>query len=143
MTAETGWTLCVDATESEADAAAILDGLNAHNLDRAGPYGAQPLMVKAMAGGTLIGGMSAVTYWQWLHVRHLWVQESHRGGGVGSALVGAAEKAAAARGCVGAHLDTFRFQARGFYERLGYRVFGTLDDYPPGHSRYYMTKPLA
>jgi hypothetical protein len=40
-------------------------------------------------------------------------------------------------------LDTFSFQARGFYEKLGYCVFGTLDDYPPGHSRFYLTKRLA
>lgn len=41
------------------------------------------------------------------------------------------------------YLDTFDFQARPFYERHGYEVFGTLDDYPPGHSRFFLRKDLA
>jgi hypothetical protein len=52
------------------------------------------------------------------------------------------EKAAAARGCTRAHLDTFSFQGPQFYERLGYRVFGALTNYPPGYTRYYMEKAL-
>jgi hypothetical protein len=37
-------------------------------------------------------------------------------------------------------LDTFTFKALKFYERLGYREFGRLDDFPPGHSRICLTK---
>jgi hypothetical protein len=47
------------------------------------------------------------------------------------------------RGCRGAYLDTFSYQARPFYEKLGYAVFGTLDDYPPGHQRFFMRKRLG
>jgi hypothetical protein len=43
-------------------------------------------------------------------------------------------------GCTDAFLDTFSFQARGFYEKLGYRVFGGLDNHPAGHQHYFMTK---
>jgi hypothetical protein len=46
------------------------------------------------------------------------------------------------RGCHGVWLDTFTFQARGFYERLGYSVFGAIEDYPPGHSRHFLKKDL-
>ena len=48
----------------------------------------------------------------------------------------AMEAEAIRRGCRGAYLDTFSYQARPFYERLGYEVFGTLDDYPAGHQRF-------
>lgn len=41
-----------------------------------------------------------------------------------------------------AYLDTFSFQAPGFYQRAGYRVFGELPDFPAGHRRYFMTKEL-
>jgi len=44
------------------------------------------------------------------------------------------------RGCSGAWLDAFSFQARGFYEKLGYAVFGSIEDYPPGHSRFFLKK---
>ncbi|MGC6728099.1 hypothetical protein ACP0GO_26835, partial [Escherichia coli] len=39
-------------------------------------------------------------------------------------------------------LDTYSFQARGFYEKLGYTVFGTIDDFPPGHQRFFGRKRL-
>jgi hypothetical protein len=35
-----------------------------------------------------------------------------------------------------------RFQARGFYEKLGYEEFGQLD-YPPDHHRHFMQKRLT
>jgi hypothetical protein len=53
------------------------------------------------------------------------------------------EQAAKERGCTYAHLDTFSFQARPFYEALGYEVFATLDEYPPGHHKYFMKKALT
>ena len=66
-----------------------------------------------------------------------------RGQGHATRLMAAAEAYAVEKGCVGVVLDTFSFQARPFYERLGYRVFGQLDDYPPGHTRFYMEKRLG
>jgi GNAT superfamily N-acetyltransferase len=54
----------------------------------------------------------------------------------------AAEEEARRRGCHHALLDTFDFQARSLYERLGYEVFGTLDDFPRGHQRFFMRKAL-
>ena len=79
----------------------------------------------------------------WLQVDVLWVAAALRGRGEGARLMAAAEAYAAQKGCVGVVLDTFSFQARPFYERLGYRVFGQLDDYPPGHTRFYMEKRLG
>ena len=54
-----------------------------------------------------------------------------------------AEAIAHTRGCMGVWLDTFSFQARAFYEKRGYKVFGTIDDYPPGQSRFWMKKLLV
>ena len=53
-----------------------------------------------------------------------------------------AEREAVSRGCHGAWLDTFEFQARGFYERIGYECFGELPGYPRGFSRFFMKKIL-
>ena len=63
-------------------------------------------------------------------------------GGYGARLMGEIESLARERGCQQAHVDTFSFQAREFYESLNYHVFATLDDYPPGHARYYLRKTL-
>ncbi len=54
-----------------------------------------------------------------------------------------AETEAMRRGCKWARLETFSFQARGFYEKLGYRVIGALHDFPPGGSVYWMRKDFS
>jgi hypothetical protein len=53
-----------------------------------------------------------------------------------------AERYALGRGCTDAFLDTFSFEAQSFYEKLGYRVFGVLENHPAGHQHYFMTKRL-
>ena len=66
-----------------------------------------------------------------------------RGDGHGRRVMLALEQAARERGCTHAHLDTFSYQARPFYEKLGYEVFSTLDDYPLGHRRFFLKKALT
>ena len=83
------------------------------------------------------------TAFGWLYIELLFIPEDRRAGGLGTRLMRRAEEEAIKRGCHHAWLDTFNFQARGFYEKLGYRVFGTLENYPVGHSRLFMTKSLA
>jgi GNAT superfamily N-acetyltransferase len=91
----------------------------------------------------LLGGLAGDTYWGWLEIDDLWLHESVRGRGLGRRLVAMAEGEALARGCSRAFLRTFGFQARGFYEKLGYQVVGCLDDYPPGESFLWMRRELA
>ncbi|MGL5334968.1 MAG: GNAT family N-acetyltransferase [Enterovibrio sp.] len=88
------------------------------------------------------GGCIGYTYGNWLHIDLLWVAKSQRGQGAGSQLLGAIEKAAKARGCRFAILDTLSFQARPFYERHGYELQMTLAQAPVVHERYYLTKAL-
>ncbi len=115
--------------------------LDASSRSLIGP--AQPrLLVIPIRGndGTLAGGFWGATMFEWLHVGLLFVPESLRGQGVGAALMATAEDEARKRGCRGAFVDTFSFQAAPFYEKLGYVRFGTLEDYPPGHSQIYFSK---
>jgi ribosomal protein S18 acetylase RimI-like enzyme len=53
-----------------------------------------------------------------------------------------AEAIAREAGCAGIWLDTYEFQARGFYERLGFTLFGTLPDHPVGQRRFFLMKRL-
>ena len=92
--------------------------------------------------GTVVGGLFAVTYMGWLHVQAVWLGESLRGQGYGTALMKTAEDEARRRGCKSAFLETLSFQALPFYEKLGYTIFSTLRDMPPGGARYALTKDL-
>jgi GNAT superfamily N-acetyltransferase len=93
------------------------------------------------ADDALVGGLSGTMFWDWLFVAALWVHQDRRGQGAGKALLAAAEAHAAAAGCHSVWLDTF--QARAFYENLGYHVFGTLEDFPQGQTRAFLRKRLG
>jgi GNAT superfamily N-acetyltransferase len=135
--------LRLDVHVSPEDEAAVERGLLAFNEARLGPADWKPVrLVVRDAGNAVVGGLIGQTRWRWLYVAKLWVAETARGRGVGTRLLTAAEDLARDRGCTDASLDTFAFQARPFYERLGYRLFGTLEGYPPGHRQYFLTKSL-
>jgi GNAT superfamily N-acetyltransferase len=93
--------------------------------------------------GGIGGGLIASTYWDWLDIDDLWVTEELRGQGLGREMLRMAEQEAIARGCIRVRLRTFSFQARGFYEKEGYRVVGKLEDYPPGETFYWMRKDFG
>ena len=88
------------------------------------------------------GGLVGEIYFGWLFVALLWIEEPLRRHGWGGRLLRRAEEEAAARGCHSAWLDTFSFQAPEYYQRHGYEVFGRLDDYPPGQTRFFLRKRL-
>jgi GNAT superfamily N-acetyltransferase len=90
----------------------------------------------------IMGGAFGDLWGGWLELTLLWVAEPLRGQGYGARLLLAAEEEARAQGCRGVFLSTFSFQARPFYERFGYEVFGELPDHPEGHSLYFMKKML-
>jgi GNAT superfamily N-acetyltransferase len=92
--------------------------------------------------GEVLGGLLGDIWAAWLHVRTLAVAAPVRGYGFGKELMKRAETYAIERGCTDAYLDTFSFEARPFYEKLGYRVFGTLENHPVGYQHYFMTKKL-
>lgn len=104
----------------------------------------EPINLKiADETGKVIAGCLAVMYcWHVMYVDILWVDEAYRRQGLGSCLLLEAERQAKDMGCYLAHLDTFDFQAKAFYEKHNYTVFGTLTDCPEGHSRYYLQKRL-
>lgn len=87
-------------------------------------------------------GLVGLTRWDWLLIEALWVDESIRAQGFGTRLMQIAEQEAKRRGCTEALLDTFSFQAKEFYEKLGYEMFAQVDDYPSGYSFFQLKKEL-
>jgi GNAT superfamily N-acetyltransferase len=138
------YTVTVEEVSRNADVERLSQGLTDHALPHTRVPGFRPLgAFMRDEHGTLVGGVWGHVNWNWLSVNLVWVSETLRGAGHGRQLMAALEAAARERGCEHAHLDTFSYQARPFYERLGYVVFGTLDDYPRGHRRFFMKKTLG
>ena len=138
-----GFGLCLSDVADEEVRRAIVAPLVRFNESQAGPSGTRPLVVGLRdADGTVVGGLWGATAYGWLFTQLLAVPEQSRGQGLGRQLLSLAEAEAMKRGCHAAWLDTFEFQAKAFYERLGYSCFATLPDYPKGSSRYFMRKEL-
>jgi ribosomal protein S18 acetylase RimI-like enzyme len=133
----------VTSSPSENDEAFIAAQTRTYNSAFM-PTGVIPLCVFARdTAGNIIGGLTGKTYWDYLEIAFLWVQEQHRGLGHAKALMLAAEEEARHRGCGNVLLDTFSFQAPGFYRKLGYREFGRLSGYTGDHQRHYLHKSLG
>lgn len=131
------------AAPGAAEEQAILDVLSAYNEAMAGPGDHRPLAVVVRDdAGAVVGGLWGATSYRWLFVKYLALPEDRRGGGTGTALMAAAEAEARRRGCIGIWLDTFSFQAEGFYHRLGFSTFGSIADYPPGGARHFLAKRI-
>lgn len=138
-----GYSITLTDSNDPAIRNAIVGPLVAYNTHQTGLNDFRPLaLVITDDSGQAVGGLWGRTAFGWLFVELLFVPESLRARGLGRELMQRAETEAITRGCHAAWLDTFQFQARGFYERLGYSCFGELRDYPPGFSRYFMQKVL-
>jgi len=134
-------TLEIARKPEEQDVRQVQEAIYVFNRSKAGNQHFEPLTIFLRdSHGKLVGGLLGSTYWKWLTLDFLWVSEDLRGRGYGTQLVMAAEKEAIAKGCRHARLDTFSFQAKAFYEKLGYFDFGVLDDFPSPHKRYFFRK---
>ncbi|MGD8586486.1 MAG: GNAT family N-acetyltransferase [Chloroflexota bacterium] len=118
-------------------------GIRQYNVDQAGETNHRRLCCFLYdPDDQVLAGLIGATFWDWFYLDLLWVREDLRGQGLGRQLVEEAEAEARRRGAKGAYLDTFSFQAPGFYEKMGYQVFGELPEFPGRHRRYFYTKTL-
>jgi GNAT superfamily N-acetyltransferase len=129
---------------SEADREVILELLSSYNEKVGGPAHYEPFAIRLAAGatGASVGGLWARIYYDWLFVDLLYVPEEARGRDIGSRLIAEAEAFARRKRCVGVWLMTYDFQAPGFYRKLGYRTFATLNHDPRGRKVFFFRKSL-
>lgn len=93
--------------------------------------------------GMVVAGINSLMYcWGILYIDTLFVADNYRNQGFGTRLLNKVEEQAKLMGASLSHLDTFDWQAKDFYLKAGYEVFGTLEGCPPGHKRYYLKKVL-
>jgi ribosomal protein S18 acetylase RimI-like enzyme len=123
--------------------AALIAPLDEFSRRRGFVWKPHPLaLVLRGESGEIAGGLLGELQWEWLRINILAVAEELRGRGWGRQLVEHAERIAVTSGCRHAWVDTFSFQSPRFYERVGYRVFGELADYPSGQVRYFLAKAM-
>ncbi|HLH02494.1 MAG TPA: GNAT family N-acetyltransferase [Bryobacteraceae bacterium] len=131
----------VDPSPQELDR--LRSALSTFNRSKIPDRGYLPVHFELLdEGNEFAGGVSGYVSYGWLFIDTLWVSEPARIKGWGRRLMLAAEDEARQNGCRRAWLDTFSFQARAFYEKIGYRVFAELEEFPSGHSRYFLRKEL-
>jgi GNAT superfamily N-acetyltransferase len=125
------------------DVRRVWDGLVEYNFSQTGLEGKLISVFLRNEQRQIIGGAHGWTAYGWLHIRALWLREDQRHKGWGSRLLQATEADAVKRRCRYSHLETFRFQALGFYQKNGYRVFGELDKMAGDHKWYFLRKDLS
>ena len=122
----------------------VINGVDNHNIAATGLSTYYPVQFYLRsADDEVLGGLLGDIWGEWLHVKFVWVAAPARGRGFARAMMAAAEAYAIKRGCRSAYLETFSFQARPLYEKLGYTVFGELKDFPPGRSQFFMKKTFV
>lgn len=138
-------TITVPAKPNDSHRDVVVKALMDYNDKSVGPSGYQPLaiLIHDPVTGEPAGGLWGKTAYNWCFVELFVIPERFRGQDLGARVLAQAEDIARERGCVGIWLDTYWFQAREFYEKQGYEVFGALDDYPRGGSRFFMKKSLV
>lgn len=119
----------------------LIQGLVKYN-NEAGPPEDQTFIALYIesASGELMGGLHGNFEWDFLVIKRLWVADSSKGKGLGTQLLKAAEDKAFKKGKKGVWLDTFEFQAKEFYEKLGYKVFGEIPHAAGEFNRYFLLK---
>ena len=127
---------------TENERSAIIAPLGEFSAARGFEFRPEPICLTLREGEQVVGGLIGHMNWEWLYIEVLSVAASLRGHGHGRHLMEQAEGIARTRGCVGAWVDTYTFQSPGFYERLGYRIFGTLPNYPRAEQRIFLMKML-
>ena len=88
----------------------------------------------------LIGGAIGFVEFNWYFLDLLYIDEEYRNRNIGTNLIKEIEKFALEEHLTGVRMETWNFQAKGFYEKNGYSVFGEIKDCPPGTIDYHLKK---
>jgi GNAT superfamily N-acetyltransferase len=136
--------LTVETEPTSGDIKFLEISLREFNTRATGIFDAQALGVFARAAdGSPFAGAFGWTWGGTCYVRYLFVQETARGRGHGTALMQAVETEARSRNCRQIVLESFDFQAPAFYHKLGFRTIARISDYPRGHESHLLLKQLA
>ena len=133
----------VERSNAAAVSRALWKGLIRFNREQTGALSYTRTVLSARDGkGRLLGGLILQSYWKESYIELLWLSARARRTGIGSKLIKEAERRARRRGSQLIHLNTYSFQAPGFYAKQGYQRFGRMSGSPRGESRHFYVKHL-
>ena len=136
-------TIAIEYDNSAEAAQAILDGLTKFNRNAVDFPEPTPVNVVVRDdNGAVRGGVVARVAHDTVYIDLVWLDESLRGGGYGRMMIERVEEKARSVGARRAWLYTLSWQARPFYEKLGYSVFAEMPFDGGAHRRYFMRKDL-
>lgn len=101
------------------------------------------ILLREPATDAIVGGLWGRSLWGSMYIDIMFVPEDLRGRGIGASLLRQAEQEAIRRECRHMWADTYAFQARPFYERMGFTMFGRLDGPAPIFPRFFLMKDTA
>jgi GNAT superfamily N-acetyltransferase len=135
--------LVIEPHASEALKEFVREGLALYNVAATGAAEYYPVsLFLKNEHQEVLGGLLGHIWARCMHIAILWVAPILRHQGYGTALLQAAEHLAVERACTLVTLETFSFQAPGFYAKHGYETIAVLPDYPPGHQKHFLKKSL-
>ncbi|MGV8984395.1 GNAT family N-acetyltransferase [Clostridium sp.] len=100
------------------------------------------IMFVALDDNNFAGGIQASITEDSMYITRLIVSEEYRGKQIGTNLMNIIEDKARLLGIYSISTGTVEFQARGFYEKQGFRVVMTKENCPRGFDSYKMTKRI-
>ena len=121
---------------------AVLGGLGRYNDEKIGKQRYKRFAISLREGDEIVGGIIGELWTAVLFIQYFWMEQKFRKKGLGGKLIKAIEDEARRFGAVRAYVDTMSFQAPGFYRANGYEEFGSIEGYPGGVTRHWLTKSL-
>lgn len=127
-----------------SDKKIMVDGMLTYHASKGHPRSTtQHTILVKNQDDKLVGCVMVTFLWNGMQIGTLWVEETLRGQGLGRKLMEMVEEEGKKRGATFAYTDTFTWQAPGFYEKLGYTLYGKLENFPPGNELRYYRKDLV
>ncbi len=134
----------INGEPNPIDKQAMIDGMLAYHASKGHVRKSETFSVVIKDQNEKLLGCVMVSFmWNGMSIQSLWVEDAVRGQGLGKKLMTMAEEEGIKRGCALAYTDTFTWQAPGFYEKLGYKIYGKLEGFPEGNALSYYSKKLV
>ncbi len=140
---ERGYQVIVEEKSNPLVNDIILHGLQSFNLPFFQQKDCQFFSIYAVdENHQIIGGLCGDILGRTANVDYAWVDEEKRRQGIATQLFSQLESFAQSKGCKYIQLFTYEFQAKEFYEKLGFECIAIISNWIEGHDAIFFRKGL-